>query len=345
MIKDITIKHFRGLEEFEVKEFQQFNIFVGENSCGKTSILEAIFMCYNAEEPNYLIRIQNFRKTIVVPTNISSIFYNFDFSKPIEFYSNYDSRKIEVKIYPKILKDFIPQENLKQNFMLELYINGLEFEINNDGQKSRSSFSIQPNGDVFDIAKNNKNPLLLALYLPSDIENWALKYSIDAIRKEKKKDELIDYLRLFDERILDIETLENNVLVNLEGIDKLININFLGEGFKKYTSLLALMLTVNQWHTHFCICIDEIENGLHFSSMKQLLNSIKELSKKFKFQFFFTTHSLEFLDIARNILGNQSKIFRIASTKKGVKAYPYLQEGEAYFTLDRIDPRGNNDGY
>lgn len=345
MIKNITIKHFRGLKELKIDDFEQFNIFVGENSCGKTSILESIFMCYGSEEASSLIRIQNFRKTIVIPTNLSSIFYNFNFLKPIEIASDYDSENIKVLINSKSANEAISQKSFTQTSMLEQHINGLEFEITKNDIPKKSFFSVQSNGDIQEIIKSDEISPFLVLFLPSDIEQWGLKYFIDIVRNEKKVDKLINYLKLFEQRILDIETQENNVLVNLEGIDKLININLLGEGFKKYTSILALMLAINKWHSRFCICIDEIENGLHFSSMQKLLKSIIDLSKELEFQFFFTTHSLEFLDISRRILGNKSKIFKIVSTKNGIKTYPYFQDGEAYFTLDRIDPRGESSGY
>ncbi|HEG2606982.1 AAA family ATPase [Campylobacter sp. W0066.1] len=342
MIKTIKITNFRGLKDLEIKDFKRFNIFVGENSCGKTSILEAIFMCYSQEEANSLIRIQNFRRTMVIPANLSSIFYNFDFLTPVKIHSNYDEKNIQVQIQPKTESESISQEKFKQSSMLEQNINGLNFTRIHEKKEFNSHFSIQFNGDIQDSTKSDEQLPLLALYLPSDIEQWGLKYFIDIVRKEKKRDELLGYLRLFDERIIDIETQANSVLVNLKNIEKLIDINFLGEGFKKYTCILALMLAANQWHTRFCVCIDEIENGLHFSSTQKLLKSILKLSKKLDFQFFFTTHSLEFLDIARKILNDESKIFKVALTEKGIKTYSYSQNGEAYFTLDRIDPRGEN---
>lgn len=340
MIKDIKIKNFRGLQDLEIQDFERFNIFVGENSCGKTSILEAIFVCYGAEEAIDLIKIQNSRQTTILPTNITSIFYNFDFLKPIEFYSNNDFGKIEVEVLPKAEGDIFSQKEFSYASMLEQKIHGLKLTKKMADVVSISHFKVLLDGKIEDVTRDNTPSPVLAIFLSSDIEKWGLKYFIDIVRKEKKRDELVKYLKLFDERVSDIEVQENSVLINLEGISKLININFLGEGFKKYTTIIALMLVANQWHTHFCICIDEIENGLHFSSIQKLLTSIFRLSEQIDFQFFFTTHSLEFLDISRKILGKKSKVFKVASTKEGIKTYPYSQDGESYFTLDRIDPRG-----
>lgn len=343
MIESIEIGNFRGIKNLLIQGFGDFNIFVGGNSCGKTSILEAIATCYGADEVQSLVRIQNFRHTIVFPSNLTSLFYNFDFLTPIEIASEFDSQKVQTYIHPTTNHEaFYPQEELKHTplSMLEQKINGLSFLRIYDNQECKTSFSVQNDGNIQYSTPSKTSFPLLAFFLPSDIEQWGLAYFVNIVRKEKKKDEFVEHLRFFDERVRDIEVQENSVLIDIEGISKLVNINFLGEGFKKYTTILALMLVAKQWHTRFCVCIDEIENGLHFSSVEKLLSSILKLSKQIDFQFFFSTHSLEFLDIARKVLGERSKIFKVASTKSGIKTYPYSQEGDAYFTLDRIDPRG-----
>ena len=51
MIKNISIKNFRGIEEIEGLEADKFNIFIGDNGTAKTSIIEAIHYAFT---PNYL---------------------------------------------------------------------------------------------------------------------------------------------------------------------------------------------------------------------------------------------------------------------------------------------------
>lgn len=346
MIESIKIKNFRGIQNLEIKDFKNYNIFVGENSCGKTSILEAIAICYGIEEIRSLVRVQDFRHILILPPNLISLFYNFNFLSPIEISSVFDSQEMQVQIHPTTDdKIFYPQDEIKHTppSILEQKTNGLSLTRKYNQKEYTTSFSLQPNGDIQYTQDSNIPSSLTAFFVPSDIEQWRLSFFIDTIRKEKRREELIGYLQLFDKRVKDIEVQENNIFIDIEGMPKLININLLGEGFKKYTTILAIMLVlITQWNTRLCICIDEIENGLHFSSIHKLLTSILALSEKIEFQFFFSTHSLEFLDIARKILGEKSKVYKVASTPKGIKTYPYAQEGEAYFTLDRIDPRGES---
>ncbi len=44
MLKEIRIKNFRGFDELEISNFKKINLFVGKNSGGKTSVLEALFL-------------------------------------------------------------------------------------------------------------------------------------------------------------------------------------------------------------------------------------------------------------------------------------------------------------
>lgn len=47
MIRKISIKNFRGIEEVKDLEVDHFNIFVGDNGTSKTSMLEAIHYCFS----------------------------------------------------------------------------------------------------------------------------------------------------------------------------------------------------------------------------------------------------------------------------------------------------------
>lgn len=45
MIKSITIKNFKSVTELKVNCNERFNVIIGENNIGKTTIFEAIHLC------------------------------------------------------------------------------------------------------------------------------------------------------------------------------------------------------------------------------------------------------------------------------------------------------------
>ncbi len=49
--KALKISHFRGLKEFTAEGLKRINLFAGLNNCGKTSILEAIYLACNYQDP------------------------------------------------------------------------------------------------------------------------------------------------------------------------------------------------------------------------------------------------------------------------------------------------------
>lgn len=57
MINSITIQGFRGIESGKVKKMTQFNIFVGSNDSGKSTILEAIYLA-SAVHPDAKLLVQ-----------------------------------------------------------------------------------------------------------------------------------------------------------------------------------------------------------------------------------------------------------------------------------------------
>lgn len=44
MVREFTIGAYRGIENLQLNDLRDINIFVGPNNCGKTSILEAIIL-------------------------------------------------------------------------------------------------------------------------------------------------------------------------------------------------------------------------------------------------------------------------------------------------------------
>lgn len=86
----------------------------------------------------------------------------------------------------------------------------------------------------------------------------------------------MQYLQIFDENVLGIETIGNQTMIDLQDMPQKVNIGIMGEGFKKYLFIIAGMLTYRFQY----ICIDEIENGLHFKTTKKLIESILKLSKQ-----------------------------------------------------------------
>lgn len=329
MIESIEVKNYKILDFIQIKDLVQINIFVGKNNCGKTSLLEATFLNFKPSNPMLIVSaIANFTREIQLrDDNLDMFFYQLNMDKPIEIISCYNQQKMHLVITPKITNDFaqiLPSDTnflaYQSNTPLTM---GLKFDIQFDGHDSARS--------SFDIHGNNINNVMEAYYpsfsgmlMPSNMAFININNILNKLRTLKKERNLVQYLQIFDEQIKGVEVINGEIMIDLENMPKKISLNTMGEGFKKYLAIIASMIIGEYKY----ICIDEIENGLHFETMQKLLESIIELAKYLNIQLFISTHSYELLEIL-NKTSNEKQysevaVFNIAKTKnKGLQAYKY----------------------
>lgn len=80
---DIEIDGFRGLRQLQLKQLSRVNVFIGENNCGKTSILEAIsLLCkpFTPEEWLFMVRRRDYGR--LDETRLQSIRWSFSQNNP-----------------------------------------------------------------------------------------------------------------------------------------------------------------------------------------------------------------------------------------------------------------------
>ncbi len=84
MYKKIKIENFRGINNLELNNLRQFNLLVGKNNCGKTSLLESIFIISNPADPFSPFRISNARGHYQTQPHSWTVFFNkMDIESPI----------------------------------------------------------------------------------------------------------------------------------------------------------------------------------------------------------------------------------------------------------------------
>ena len=322
MIKQIFIENFRVFDKIEINDIKNINFFVGKNNCGKTSILEAIILMSAIADFSMPYYINNLRKKNNNENNeltLKNLFHNFDYKNNIKF-----EYKIKNNSNYKL--------NIKPVLEYNNNISGLEYNLifNNINKKIKKMYKYSYKDttpiakDILKITSNIKG-----IYLPSTLQYKDLIYNLTEIIKNKKNDQLAKMISFFDNKIKDINILNNSIYMNIENINELVNIDFIGDGLIKYLYIISSIISDN-FNT---ILIDEIENGLHHKSIIHLLKTIFTLSKNNDIQMFFTTHSYEVLKFIYYIVNDSEEfsdlkdeinIINIINTKnKGYKAYNY----------------------
>ena len=98
-IEQIKIENFRGLDNLEISNFGQINLFVGKNNCGKSSILESVFLSAGMSNPLLPANVNNFRGLNKSVNDLKYIFHKLKFDKFPVFAIRTDEnieRKLEI---------------------------------------------------------------------------------------------------------------------------------------------------------------------------------------------------------------------------------------------------------
>lgn len=61
MFNKIEIERFRGIKHASIENFKQINLFFGKNNCGKSSLLESLFLASGLSNPLLPIHVNFMR--------------------------------------------------------------------------------------------------------------------------------------------------------------------------------------------------------------------------------------------------------------------------------------------
>ncbi len=339
--KNIEINNFRGIDHLKIDDFSRVNIFLGQNSSGKSSVLECLLLLMGMSNPDLPQTINSIRsRSYSGFTDLFYLFHNYDWKEVPRIAAEMNDgskRDLELnmayvfdeKSQPDLLNGHIPTSETKT------FLNTLKlfFNVESGQQKESyvSSITVNQQGLISDkklaegyLEKNS------AAFLSSDLAAGNTANDLVELAKRKRKDVVTEQLKNFDSRITSLEILNNIAYIGLEGIDQLLAVNMMGDGLRRYLNIVAASANpINN-----ILLIDEIENGLHYSAYKKLWEAIFALAVSTNKQAFVTTHSKETLQKLNQMLEehpeyrNEMRLYTLENTlKKGYQAYKYTYEG------------------
>lgn len=345
LLTQIDIENYRSIKQLTLKDMRKFTIILGDNSVGKTSVLEAIGIASWGLASDFWLRIISDWRDAASPTldnpdALETMFLDLDFSKKIKFSTVFgeseDIKEITAiddiethrnLIHTAVVEKRAPESAMdKQGSMNEgqnqivnsLY--GIKYAANSSARKYDGQLLIFPHGKPTLNLVSGASWAKGAFYIharraTSNSETAAM---VNAFITNKKKDELIQALQIANPKIQDVTVSSKAgvdvVLVDI-GLSKFIPANMLGDGFCRM--LLIITGALHAWPQR--VIVDEIDSGLHHGVMKSFWKGLIELQKIRPFQLFCTTHSEEMLRAAAEAFEESQDDLSIYRIKKSAR--------------------------
>ena len=340
MITELIISNFRHIKRLTVAPLGRVTLIGGRNGVGKTALLEALWLFSGSNRPGLAMAVDKFRgvSEMLEPNFSASVFRNIGARQPIVISTkgtpNGARRSLELEVDTNELVT-VRSDPSGLSGLTEtsggFRIVGVYTDENGEKYTSQAWQVIQ----TLDTPLPVPAPLAAAgireeqARIPNRIgarfmparhreptEDLSARFGkLQLAGKEKRATELLRHLEPSLTALTVISTGGSSVIHAYIGDNLPIPVNLVGEGFARMLELAVGIADVSGG----MLLVDEIENGLHYSTHQGVFSTLFEIAEEFDTQVVATTHSRECATAARKALDDKG------------------DDGFAYHRIDRRD--------
>jgi hypothetical protein len=326
MLKSLKVEGYRGFERYEMRDLARVNLLVGQNNCGKTSLLEAVRVLARGGDVSVLRSIALERGEVVYPTEsderytrdaypvVSHFFHGHELElwKGFTVAGSGTSLSVEISIVDwqqegvdesqrRLFSDY-PDEIAP---VLAIFVDRKPkasppgsgvFPLTDQG-----AFASRRYAEYYRrFAGTSLDLVLPAIFIsPDSLEPQSMTQMWNDVLEESRESDVIEAMRILEPRLGGVYFLSGaapvrfggrgGVLVGLEGSKRRVPLGTFGDGMRR---LLALSLAIAQ-SSGGVLLIDEIDTGLHYSVMGDMWRMVVATAERLNAQVFATTHSFD----------------------------------------------------
>ena len=309
MLERIHIENYRTLRDFEMDGLAPINLIGGRNGTGKTTVLEALFFALGAHQGEivlnrYVTRMESIDAPPPVPVPVSlspepywaALFSDYDPSLQIRIelqdrlhglvsatVCRDDSASVQVPL--ESVSHQPSSERLSQPRLLIESVGPSEIQRTRTATETRTGI---------EVIGGTEEPIPIPAIIESPAIAQGVEYAqrLGALRRRKQHDILINALKAIEPRIVGIEDSTSTGFPSIwadVGSGELVPLSTLGGG-AMHVARLVLSLSAAQGGVAL---IDEVESGIHHSSLVDVWRSLDLAAEQFGTQIIATTHSYE----------------------------------------------------
>ncbi len=291
-IQELYINNFKSLVDFKLVTPNSFSVFVGPNGAGKSNIFEALeyvncnyrFGWSTADHMFGGVRdYLNCNSTVKNHSGRKGLTCKINFLEAIDIQTldfDCDFQDNEIAVFSGVTRIFSPEklqdlEKSDSNF----------FQVLNQFYNRFSRLFVRTGNKKLNTDDNSR--------LSANADNLE-KVLKRLLHDATKREEILDWLRLFVPELENIEVHSDNIggtdtlLVREKNIEKPLRKNLISDGTY---NILALLTAIYQSDEPQFLCIEEPENGLNPYVVKELVNLCREACEKMGHTIWLNTHS------------------------------------------------------
>ena len=344
MFNKIEIERFRGIRYASIDGLKQINLFFGKNNCGKSSVLESLFLASGPSNPLLPLYVNIGRGYNKARLNdLKFDFYNLDSSLPIHIrVENEETRDLRINLFAQKQNDVLLSDkdpNILSNVEEGKYGLKFEFKIKDKPFVSQLRFDSTNPEKATRIVPKDYTESLRCVYLSPKYDFSASIEGLKNILQNKDEHFIVDGLKIIEPRVRDFIFTDQEMLVDV-GLAKRIPVNMMGDGARKIVSLLTAVYDCKDG----ALLVDELSNGFHYSVMGDLWKVLISAAIRNNTQLFITTHDIDSIKGLRDAALENHKdmvsTFKLLKTSDDeLKAYHYSLESLDYSINQEIEVR------
>lgn len=304
MLRDITIENYRLFERFHLEGMTQLNLLVGANNSGKSSLLEAIYLLVNNEDPGALFDVIDHR--FAIKSNIRNRADVSEFSKVAQLSNIFRGYKLQ-KDHNIVISTY-KDEQMSLEYIFVDYSTPWPKKNGNEAGLGLRFRGKRKFDYFFELESYILSSWVRERHLTEEtkasqhfitterLDQQAVTRLWEQIILTPKEDLVLAALRILEpnlERIALVSQITPgmSVLVKIKGGETPVPLGSLGDGmYRILASILSLVNCENG-----VLLVDEIDTGLHHKALTKMWRLVIETAKQLNVQVFATTHSWDCL--------------------------------------------------
>ena len=344
MIRELHINNYKSLHELTL-DVGRFNVFIGENGCGKSNLLEAIALAAAAAADKLDNEFLVSRGIRVTEPQLMRSAFNHDYlQEPITISVGFESLDPVGKYTLININQPYSKWDRLRDFDLDAYLRNItkipknpdseDFIANSFRASKRQAkedirrfISIKDNEDKLKnfIIYSPENTALRNFYKEGQIEPLGINgegllklLKVIQSKSDEQRQEIHACLQLFDwydalEIPKDLSASEDRVTITDRYLTLVFDQRSANEGFLFVLFYIALMVSDD---TPKIFAIDNIDTSLNPKLCTRLIKEMVRLAKKYGKQVFVTTHNPAILD-GIDLGDDEQRLLVVSRNKQG----------------------------